>query len=91
MEKSFGLIRPFAIDNGELEGLSSQEIFVLGYELATIDIALAGKKGINQMVHSANMDRITFECERQKRTFRFVWNSEDISEAWVQLIVSPRG
>jgi hypothetical protein len=32
----FGMVRSFDIDDGQLDGLRPQEIFVLGYELALV-------------------------------------------------------
>lgn len=36
--KEFGLIESFDIDGNQLDGLSRQDCFVLGYELASISI-----------------------------------------------------
>ena len=49
---SFGLFKPFGIDHGQLDGLSAQQCFVLGYELGEIETLLHSlvDKGIMRFV-----------------------------------------
>jgi hypothetical protein len=86
----FGLIKSFDIDNGELDGLSAQEIFVLGYELAQIDYELSGEAEINKPVHADNRQRITKACEDSGRAYRLTWHPSDASESWLLLQVAGR-
>lgn len=85
--REFGLIKSFSIDNGELEGLSPQECFVLGYELATIDERLKVAAAWTQMVHAENRTRIEDACAKSGRTCRLTWMEGDASEMWLILIV----
>ena len=84
---SFGLIRPFDIDDGQLDGLSPQECFVLGYELADIDHLLKQPGAIRRPVHSANRDRIKEACDKATRPYRITWMEGDVSEEWMLLEV----
>lgn len=87
----FGLLKSFDIDNGELDGLTAQEIFVLGYELAQIDSQLEQPDGISQMVHADNQSRIEKACKDAERPYRLNWMQGDQSESWMQLEVAPIG
>jgi hypothetical protein len=75
----------FNIDNGELDGVSPQECFVLGYEVALIDHLLASGDAINQPVHADNRQRIETRCHETERPFRLTWMPGDESESWMQL------
>ena len=85
----FGLVKSFHIDDGELDGLTPQECFVLGYELAQVDQLLKAPPGIHQPVHVENKARIESACEKADRPYRLTWLSGDVSEAWLLLEVSP--
>ena len=84
----FGLLKSFDIDNGELDGLTPQEIFVLGYELAQIDSRLERADKISLMVHSDNRPRIEKSCKDSGRNFSLNWMEGDRSESWMQLEVA---
>lgn len=86
----FGLIRPFDIDNGELDGLRPQEIFVLGYELAQVDQKLSTGKAFEQTVHAENAARIRAQCVREWSEFSLTWMEGDVSETWMVLRVAQR-
>lgn len=85
MQKSFG------IDDGELDGLSPQQCFVLGYELAQLDTLLRRPAGFNKPVHAANRARIEASCQAENREFRLDWMADDPSESWLSLTVMPSG
>jgi hypothetical protein len=87
----FGLIRPFGIDDGELDGLTPQEIFTLGYELAMVDEALKLPGAISRMIHAENKDRIEAEAIKSGRPYKLFWAPGDRSETWMQLEVAPAG
>lgn len=85
----FGLIKSFDIDNGELDGVTRAESFVLGYELAQIDFMLKNNNEIRQPVHAENRSRIEKSCKDASRDFTLNWMQGDISESWMLLVVRP--
>lgn len=58
ISSSFSLVQPFYIDNHELDKLSQQEIFVLGYEFGHISDLLDQRKPFEVQFHSDNDDRV---------------------------------
>lgn len=84
----YGLLKPFDIDQGELQQLSQQECFVLGYELADIDHLLKSPHLISKPVHADNKDRIEKACKEAGRKYVLQWMQNDPSESWMQLEVS---
>lgn len=86
----FGLIKSFTIDDGELDGASPQQCFVLGYELSQVDHLLASKREIRQPVHADNRQRIEASCLDSGRPFQLNWMPGDISESWLLLEVPAR-
>lgn len=85
----YGLLRPFQIDNGELDGVSKAQAFTLGYELATIDRLLELPEAISRPVNADNRERIETVCRESGRRYQLVWSGDE-SEAWMQLDVAPR-
>lgn len=85
----FGLVRSFGIDNGELDGLRPKDCFVLGYELACVDMELKTGEAIRRPVHAENKDRIESELTKQGREWTLTWMEGDSSEAWMDLNVAP--
>lgn len=55
----------FSIDEGELDGLSSQKCFVLGYELAMITDHWDAGGVPDKPVHPENRDRLEAAAERR--------------------------
>ena len=87
----FGLVKSFGIDNGELDGMTPQEIFVLGYELAEVDdLVKTNLKGFRRPIHAANRERIEKSCRDAKREFVLTWMAGDTSESWMDLRVARR-
>ena len=86
-DKEFGLVRSFNIDNGELDGETSQQCFVLGYELAQVDEALKNPLAFARPVHSQNRERIENACKDANRTFTLRYMADDPSESWLWLSV----
>jgi hypothetical protein len=86
---NFGLVKSFDIDNGELDGVSAQQCFVLGYELAQIDFLLKSGDAIRQPIHADNLSRIQKSCADANRRFRTTWMAGDQSESWLLLEVAP--
>jgi hypothetical protein len=87
----YELFKPFDIDDGQLDGLSPQQIFCLGYELAEIDGLLKLPAEFTKPVHAENRERIERWCNESGREFRLVWAKEDASESWMTLSVAPMG
>jgi hypothetical protein len=83
----FGLIKSFDVDDGQLDGISPQQCFVLGYELAQVDGLLAQPDAFTRIVHAENADRIRFACREAKLQFRLTWMEGDKSETWMWLEV----
>ena len=87
-DREFGIVRRFLVDDGQLDGFSPQECFVLGYELAGIDEAATSGKPFSGPVHSANRERIEWMLTRIKADYQFAWMPDDRSETWIQLDLS---
>jgi len=83
----FEMKKSFNIDNGELDGFTPQNCFVLGYELAQIDALLETGKEFRKPVHAANQDRILKSCTDAGRLHSLNWMQGDPSEAWMELQV----
>lgn len=84
---TFGLVKSFDIDHGELDGLPSNECFVLGYELALVDCLLKHPEPISRPVHADNRQRIEKACRAAGRVFSLSWMQADSSETWLSLEV----
>jgi len=88
----FGCVEPFDIDDGELDGLTPQQCFVLGYELADISRrAELLEDSFGALVHSSNRERIERALQKRGRDCRFGWAGDDRSESWMHLWVAPKG
>ena len=91
MDGNFELCEPFNIDNGELEGMSPQACFVLGYELAdVVEWAQRVTAESERVVHAANRDRLQMFLNARNIDHTFTWPADDVSEAWVYLRVTPQ-
>lgn len=87
MKKRYGLIKSFEIDHGQLDSVTKQQCFVLGYELATIDQQLKTNQKITKPVNADNRERIANACRDAGRDFSLTWHPDDASEAWLMLEV----
>ena len=90
----YDLVFSFDIDDGQLDGLTPAQCFVLGYELSSIDWAV--RKSLRPQVigfHSKNRDRVMkLMAERHKgRKFSVSWMEGDKSEEWMVLSVEDGG
>lgn len=91
MDSEFGCIEPFDIDDGQLDGLTPQQCFVLGYELADLSRqAELNDEGFGGPVHADNRERIEAAMKKRRRKCGLSWSSEDQSETWMNLWVAPR-
>lgn len=87
-EADFGMVESFGIDDGELDEMSPQECFVLGYELAVVSSSAERDYWeFDLTVHAANIDRIENTLKRHNRQWSWMWPSDDKSESWVYLKV----
>lgn len=82
---TWGLVKAFDVDSGELDGLTPAQCFVLGYELATIDAAVKIGEAIATNVHAENRERIAKTFEMAGRKCRLTWMQGDPSESWLWL------
>ena len=77
----------FDIDDGELYGLTEQEIFVLGFELGSLFVRISDGTLVNAnkfVIHRSNRERI----EKLLETYEYEYNMIDTSEdAWVEFHV----
>jgi hypothetical protein len=84
------LVRAFKIDDGQLDGMSPQNIFTLGYELALFDEALKRPEAFEMLIHADNFDRMLESLKTSGRGYESSWMSEDKSETWMTLNVKER-
>jgi hypothetical protein len=84
MKDNFWLHRPFGIDDGELDGLTLQQAFVLGYELSRVDEAIELGEPCSMTVHASNRQRIHDYCEKLGVPFSVRRVAGDKSEGWMQ-------
>jgi hypothetical protein len=81
----FTIVEPFDIDNGELDGISPQNIFCMGYEFCQVRDMLVSGETISKPVHSDNASRIKRMCIRQRRlvkidTMRDGWSWMEVAD-----------
>ncbi len=69
-EAKWGLVEPFDIDDGELDGVSRQTAFCLGYEFCEFRRALERGGPIRQTAHTENAGRLKRMCIRRGRKFK---------------------
>jgi hypothetical protein len=84
----YGLKKSFDIDNGELDGMSPQQCFCLGYELAMIDSLAANEVSrmlFERPVHAVNQDRIRKSMKDAGLSFTLTYMENDVSESWMLL------
>jgi hypothetical protein len=79
------MLHTFHVDSGELDGLTSQEIFTLGVEWQMVR-ERAGREvePFQQLIHTANQWRIVSLIRELGREARV----EPVSEGWLELHVS---
>lgn len=89
-EAEFRLTESFNIDDGQLDGMTPQECFVLGYELAKLAAqAENDKSGFCCFVHADNKERIYAAMSKRGRECTLAWAANDRSETWMNLQVAP--
>lgn len=85
---NFHLENTFDIDDGQLDGLTPQTIFVLGYELSDISRQLSEPTAFTRLIHAENKARIEKACKAAGRRFSLTWSDSDSSESWLTLEVT---
>lgn len=78
-------IRPFLIDDGQLDSYGKPECFVLGFELCEIDRDVKSGKRIERPIHAANKERAEWMLKKLNRTYRLTYMHQDKSEEWMWL------
>lgn len=76
MEQQYGLVEPFDIDHGELDGISPVEAFVLGCEWWQVYTMLDGDEPISKPIHASNASRIKRMCIRRGRRVKVTPSAE---------------
>lgn len=84
------LKRSFGIDNGELDGLTPQQIFVLGFEACQIDDILSRDDAAEKLVHAGSADRIRRWCDEDGREYSLTYMEDDQSENWMKFTLRPK-
>ena len=89
----FEEMRSFLIDDGQLDGSSLQEAFVMGYELCMIDTAIEYGRAFSRTVHRNNRERIEILLKRYGRTAKWIATTikDDPDQTWIFLKVAPLG
>jgi len=91
MDAEFSNFESFLVDDGQLEGMTPQQCFVLGYELHSVaSLAESRDDKINKTVHAANIERIEAFLRARGRDWNWMWPSDDVSESWVYLTILAR-
>lgn len=84
-DQGFGLEQSFYIDNDELNDLSPQQCFVLGWEFCRIGYLLDSQEPFEQQFHSENEARVRRMLNDKGVTnFRIA-----VHDDWPLLIVAP--
>jgi hypothetical protein len=82
-ERSYQLIEPFDVDNGELDHLSHASCFVLGVEWAEFRRRLLTGNGFVTLCHEGNAVRLSDMALRHNRFAE--WSN--FSPGWAKIIV----
>lgn len=84
----FGLVEPFDVDDGQLDGIRPNEIFTMGVEFEMLrQRLLPGEENFRIYVNRKNSERLIALCERHDR---FVECGPVEYEDWQLLIVGGR-
>lgn len=88
----YGMLYPFHIDNGELEGVPLHQIFVLGFEFAKVLGWMENPEEFNSMnIRIENKDRVERTLNKAKVPYTLTFMTEDISESWLLLRITGVG
>lgn len=73
----YGCVEPFNIDDGQLDGLTPQQCFVLGYELAITSAEMEQGLKIGKPVHPQNRERLEQAAKLRGRRIKLVVYHDD--------------
>ena len=79
------------IDEGQLDGRTPQECFLLGYEYATITTRIRLGYPFENLVNADNGDRIEEFCRSVGARYSMTWNRGDSTEQWKQFTFQGLG
>jgi hypothetical protein len=85
-EQEYSIVEPFFIDNGELDGISPQEVFCLGVEWQMVAAQEESDEAFERLLHEANATRIKRLLIRRGRKFKVTPNGPE----WCMLSVEPK-
>jgi hypothetical protein len=86
--ESWGLVERFFIDDGELDGMSPSQAFVLGVEWEMVRHELLHTDtAFERLVQRANVERVLKMCWGHKR--KASTKDTEIAE-WVTILVGPK-
>lgn len=87
-EGNYLLLESFNIDDGQLDGLTPQTCFVLGYELSQVSRrAEADRTEWRIPIHAENQSRVATALVKRNRPHLITWMPNDLSEGWLELLV----
>lgn len=81
----YQLAVPFMIDNGELDGLTPQQIFVLGVEFGQAHARAQTGLPFDMRMHAENEERITQALENYMGYEAYQGDNDLRDEGWVHL------
>jgi hypothetical protein len=85
---NYVLLESFGIDNGELDEMTPQECFVLGYELSQVSRrAETDRTEFRMLIHAENQARIALALVKRNRPHVITWMRNDLSEGWLEILV----
>ncbi len=87
-EDNWGLVEPFDVDNGQLDGLTLGQAFSLGVEFSMVREKLKQGKPFRTLVVDRNVERIVKMVERHGHFCE--WNKIDTCPEWVALNVGNK-
>lgn len=86
-DANFGLVLPFGIDSGELDGMSPQDIFTRGFEMGMVYGAgdqMERGGSMRFMFHSDNEERVESAALKQGCNLSTKWENDD----WLSALLS---
>lgn len=86
-DAEWGLVEPFDVDNGQLDGLTAAECFTLGVEWQMFRAKLDEDGSFVDQVHTANADRLMAMARRRGKQVTRHWLHDDYAD-WCTLCVS---
>lgn len=89
-DRHFGLVDPFDVDNGELDGLTPAMVFTLGVEWEMIRKQVDDGEPFSALIHSENRNRLESLLTRRNRRATFTFMANDVSESWMLMNVETK-